>query len=278
MTPTSNTIQFNSGAIGQVVLSTPSELLVKLSTPPSAQGPLTAVVSTPAGSSGAPVQVGTVGAPSTASNQPPTVTQSTTSLAQNATTILISGTGFDGSNPAGNIVIFNLGAIGKVTAATQTQLVVSLLVPPTCTGPLTATVVSFFQSSGTPVQVANVVPAPVVFASSTPLAHGATSLIILGANFDPLPAGNTVVLSNGTVATVVLATPSQLTLQLTTPQSCAGPLTAVVTSFGGSSGAPVVVAVGGPVSGTMVAPAAVPDTVGGAQDEAAMMLAGGSPP
>ena len=99
--------------------------------------------------------VGNVLAVGTASG--PTVTLSTTDLSILATTLVITGTGFDASSPSGNTVVFSNGAIGVVTAATLTSLTVTLSTRPTSTGPLTAVVTSLSQSSGEPVQVATVV-------------------------------------------------------------------------------------------------------------------------
>ena len=86
----------------------------------------------------------------------PTVNLSTASLAINATTLTIDGTGFD-TTAGNNTVGFNLGAVGTVSAATATQLTVTFTTPPTSTGSLTAVVTTNGQNSGSPVQVATVV-------------------------------------------------------------------------------------------------------------------------
>ena len=88
---------------------------------------------------------------------PPTVTSSTADLAVNATTLTITGTGFD---PAGtNTVVFNNGAVGTASASSTTSLTVTLTTAPTSLGSLTAVVTTDGFSSGTPVQVAAVVTA-----------------------------------------------------------------------------------------------------------------------
>ena len=87
---------------------------------------------------------------------PPTVNPSNASLAINATTLTIDGTGFD-TTAGNNTVRFNLGAAGTVTSATATQLTVNLTTPPSTTGSLTAVVTTNGQSSGSDVQVATVV-------------------------------------------------------------------------------------------------------------------------
>ena len=167
---------------------------------------------------------------------PPTVTQSTTNLASSATTLVITGTGFD-ATPSGNTVVLSSGAF-TISSATSTQLTLTLTTPPTA-GTLTAVVTAFGGSSGAAVQVATVVDVTVA-QNSANLASNATTLIITGTGFDSTPSGNSVQLSSG-AATVTSATSTQLTILLTTAPS-PGTLTAVVTSFGGSSGAAVQVA------------------------------------
>ena len=86
----------------------------------------------------------------------PTVDLSTANLANNATSIVITGTGFN-TTAANNTVTFTNGAIGTVASATATQLNVNLTTPPTTTGSLTVVVTTSSISSGSPVQVATVV-------------------------------------------------------------------------------------------------------------------------
>jgi DNA-binding beta-propeller fold protein YncE len=86
---------------------------------------------------------------------PPVVTASTASLAGNAQTVTISGTGFD-PVAANNTAVFSNGATGTVTAATATSLTVTFTVDPTSAGSLTAVVTIGGASSGRPVQVASV--------------------------------------------------------------------------------------------------------------------------
>ena len=96
-----------------------------------------------------------IGAFEAAATVAPTVTSNTNSLAINATTLTIAGTGFD-TIAANNTVTFNNGAVGNVTSATTTSLTVNLTTPPTTTGSLTAIVTTNAISSGTAVQVANI--------------------------------------------------------------------------------------------------------------------------
>ena len=84
--------------------------------------------------------------------------------------------------------------------------------------------------------------------------------------------GNTVVLSNGAAGEVTAATATTLTVTLSTQPTSTGNLTAVVTSFGLSSGAPVVVAA------VVAAPAAsvayIPNVLGNTVTECAIAADG----
>src|SRR5262249_5665241 len=132
-TPGQNTVALNLGAAGTVFAATSTQLSVGLTTAPTAVGSLTAVV-TPSGGSTAPaVPVATVVAA-------PTVTLSTAILAQDATPLIITGTGFD-PDAAGNMVTLSSGS-ATLTAATDTQLTLTLTTPPT-PGSLTAVVSAF---------------------------------------------------------------------------------------------------------------------------------------
>ena len=241
-----DSVTLNLGAAGTVTSATSTQLTVTFSTAPTSSGNLTAVVTSFGGSSGAPVQVATV-------VDPPAVTPSVANLARNAPALVINGTGFDPA-AAGDSVTLNLGAAGTVTSATSTQLTVTFSTAPTSSGNLTAVVTSFGGSSGAPVQVATVVDPPAVTPSVANLARNAPALVINGTGFDPAAAGDSVTLNLGAAGTVTSATSTQLTVTFSTAPTSSGNLTAVVTSFGGSSGAPVQVA-------TVVDPPAVTPSV-----------------
>src|SRR5262249_17938318 len=81
-----NSVVFNDGAAGTITAATPTSLTVVFTTDPTAAGSLTAIVTSDAVSSGAAVQVATV---------TPIVTGSSANLAADATTLTISGFGFD---------------------------------------------------------------------------------------------------------------------------------------------------------------------------------------
>ena len=157
----------------------------------------------------------------------------------------IYGSGFD-TTAANNTVFFNLNAEGFVSSATSTSLLVTFDALPTATGALMAQV-STTASNGfptTPVQVATWYATPVVTASTSSLPFNATTVTIYGDGFDTDTINNTVTFSNtGVTGVVTTATTTSLTVTFD-PSSTQvlGPLNAVVTSNGYSSGTAVQVA------------------------------------
>ena len=178
---------------------------------------------------------------------PPTVTLVTTSLAVNAGTVTITGTGFS-STPANNTVTFNHGAVGTVSTATTTSLTVTLTTPPTSLGSLTAIVTntSTSLSSGSAVQVATVIP--VITPSSANLAANASGISISGFGFDSNKLNDGVTFSGAGTGpgTVTAASSTGLGVNLPSPL-IAGVLNATMTSDGVSSGTAVQVATITPV-------------------------------
>ena len=237
-TAANDTVVFNDGAAGFVSAATATSLTVTFTTLPAAIGSLTANVTVFGGSSG-PVQVATLAIA-------PTVTMNTANLAVNAPTVTIAGANFS-TTAVSNTVAFNNGAAGNVVAATTTSLTVTFTTLPTSLGSLTANVtVTGIGSSGA-VQVASIVAAPTVTMNTASLVINAPAIVISGANFSTAAASNTVAFNDGAVGTVTAATATSLTVFFTTPPTAVGSLTAVVTTFGGSSGAPVQVATVSPV-------------------------------
>jgi hypothetical protein len=235
-TASQNTVVFNNGAVGTVTAATATSLTVTFSTRPSAAGSLTAIVTTNSKSSGAAVQV---------ANVTPVITTASTTIAANASTVAISGFGFH-TVPSRNIVTFNNGAVGIVTAATATSLTVTFSTKPTVAGTLTASVTSNSIVGSSAVQVALV--RPVVTTNTTArLVANASSMTITGTGFSTTAANNTVVFNNGAVGTVTAATATTLTVNLTTAPTSAGSLTAIVTTNGRSSGTAVQVSTVVPV-------------------------------
>jgi sugar lactone lactonase YvrE len=179
--------------------------------------------------------------------EPPLVTSSTASLAANAPSITITGAGFDATTPGNNLVTFNDGAVGTVTAATSTSLTVTFSTEPTTAGALTAVVTTDGQSSGTPVTVATVTP--VVTSSTMNFNLNGTTLTINGFGFSTTT--NTVTFSDGAIGTVTNATNTQLTVTLSHAPTHVGSITAIVTSNSVGSGAAVQVATVVPVPGVV---------------------------
>ena len=222
-----DTVTFNDGAVGSVTAATATTLTVSLSTKPASAGSLTAVITTDNVFNGTAVQVAAV---------TPVVTSSSASLAANATTLTIAGSGFD-PTPSNDTVTFNDGASGTVTAATPTSLTVTFSADPTTAGNLTAIVTTNSKTSGSAVQVATVTP--VVTSSTADLAANAATLTIHGFGFNATtPSNNTVAFNGAAAGTVTAATATTLTVTFATAPT-GGSLTAAVTSNGQSSGTSV---------------------------------------
>jgi len=82
-------------------------------------------------------------------------------------------------------------------------------------------------------------PSPVVTSATTSVANDSTFITILGNGFDSNSGNNSVVFSSGAVGTIWSATSTQLTVLLSHRPTGLGALTAVVTTDGQSSGAPI---------------------------------------
>jgi len=118
----------------------------------------------------------------------PTVTVSTANLLTTATTLTITGTGFD-TTAANNTVAFTPSGTGTVTAATPTSLTVSSLAGLTA-GALNAVATTNGQSSGAPVQVATVItPAEIAVSyNGNDVADNSISVATLnGTDFGDVP-------------------------------------------------------------------------------------------
>lgn len=178
----------------------------------------------------------------------PTVTTTTTAISSTTPTITITGTGFDDSAPGANLVTFTTrGAAGVVIAATTTSLTVQFTTAPTSTGSLDAKVNSFGGDSNT-TQVADVTTTsthgPVVTYNGTSLiSTTTTSIFVAGAYFDPVAANNSITFTPAGSGTVSFSASTGGVLTVTGITGLtAGPLYAVVTTNGLTSGAPVQVA------------------------------------
>jgi hypothetical protein len=160
--------------------------------------------------------------------QAPTVTPSTASQTVTAPSITINGSGFS-TIAANDSVSFNLGAAGKVTAASPNSLTVTFTTAPTTAGVLTAVVTVNGTGSGSPVTVATI--DPVITDSSATLAASATTLTINGFGFSDTVNEDVVTLGGGAQGTVTAATPTRLTINNVTGLS-AGALTASLSVAG----------------------------------------------
>ena len=173
-----------------------------------------------------------------------TVTFNDDVIEDNAETLIIDGTNFE-LYAFDNLVTFNLGAVGFVTAATSTQLTVTFTTQPTSLGNLTAIVTTGGTfTSGAAVQVATVVAGIVVTPNSDYMAINAPTLVIAGTGFSATANQNTVTFNLGAVGTVTSATTTELTITFSTQPTADGSLTAVVavSTSNGDSGSPVQVA------------------------------------
>ena len=176
----------------------------------------------------------------------PVINSNSASLAIGATTMTISGIGFDWATPGNNTVVFNdINVVGTVTGAVDDSGVVTLTVTflsgsePGTFGSLLAAVTTNGATSEM-VQVATIAPT-VVANSSNPIAADATSMTIAGTGFDATAGNNLVVFNNGAIGHVTAATSTSLTVAFDTKPTTAGSLTATVIVNGLSSGAPMAV-------------------------------------
>jgi alpha-tubulin suppressor-like RCC1 family protein len=247
-TPGNNMVAFTPTGTGTVTASTPTSLTVTGLNGLSL-GALNAVVTTNGQSSAG--QVATVVII-------PTVTENITPLSSIATTLTITGTGFDASTPGNNTVAFSPAGTGIVTASTATTLTVSIagLTP----GALNAVVTTNGQSSGAPVQVAEVfIAPPVVTPNTAVLPIYANTVTIHGTGFDAgTPGNNMVAFTPVGTGTVTSATATSVTVSIA--GHTVGPLYAVIATNGQSSGAPVQVATVSEFAAAFNSPTDIPVT------------------
>ncbi|NBY00488.1 MAG: hypothetical protein EBQ87_00670, partial [Planctomycetes bacterium] len=216
-----------------VVVNSPTQITVSFSSAISISGALFAQVETDGVISNR-AQVATV-----VTSTVPTITQSISTIAANATSLTIFGSGFDTSSGASNHLELSSGSLTSVQVISSSQLIATLnpsagLLDP---GILTATVTVNGERAG-PTQVATVNAVPVITPSSALLPANASTMYIYGTGFSTTPGNNTVALSSGS-GTVTGATTTKLTVTLVTAPT-AGNLTATVVSNGVSSQAAVI--------------------------------------
>ncbi len=220
--------------------TSPESMTLAFLTDPTTMGALNATVTTEGESNSTPVQVATI---------MPAVTAGTSTVAASASSaIVMNGYGFSTTN-TNDTVTFTDGATGTVAASpapTANQFTVS--VSGLTAGNVMANVTVGGQTSST-VQVATVTPT--VTSSNNPLAANAPAITIGGYGFDP-NGTNSVSFTNGTTTwagTVTSVTSTSLiaTISGSAGTITAGPLSAVVTTDGVTSGTPVQVALLTPV-------------------------------
>ena len=163
----------------------------------------------------------------------PVVSITSTSVAENAGTVTITGYGFD--SLGSNSVVFNDGAVEDTVtnvALDGTSITVSLTTNPTTAGPLTAVVTTNGASSGLPVQVAAIAPV-VTGGTQADLLANTSTITITGFGFDTTAANDSVTFTDGAGTAVGTVTSvnqagTRLTVAFTTDPTLAGPLDAVV--------------------------------------------------
>ena len=181
----------------------------------------------------------------------PSVTLNTSDLLVTATTLTIDGTGFD-TIAANNTVTLSSGT-GTVTSATATQLTVTFNTTPTL-GSLTAVVTTNAISSGSPVQVANIVGVAntPTFGTPTSTSDGFTVQISnYDANFTyggTATVGSVSINGSGLVTVTGVAANTSSTATITTTQTNYVSGSAQVTATSLAPTAPLVVGTPPPAS------------------------------
>ncbi len=221
-----DSVTFNDGAVGTIDDTSPYQptatmLTVEFNQPgdilPATAGALDAVVSV-VPTNGSNVAIGDPIGSGTAAQVAailPKITSSASDLDADAATITINGFGFDPSSfVTHDLVTFTNAAgasdgAGTVSAATPTSLTVTFTTYPTIAGPLMAKVAVNGDSSGTPLQVATVLPVVVAspLTSVTAAATNSVTLGITGYGFDETTfTDNTVTFGDGSGGTSGLVT------------------------------------------------------------------------
>jgi len=175
------------------------------------------------------VQVGTFTTfnPVTFTIPAPAITSFTPSFATTGESVTITGNGFSPVN-AINVVRFN-GTVATVTASSPTSITATVPVGAT-TGPISVTVDGQMATSGS--NFTFVLP-PTISGFTPSSAPPVTSITISGANFDPVPANNTVRI-NGALMTVTSSTATSIVADI--PASAtSGLITVTVMGYTGTS-------------------------------------------
>lgn len=199
---------------------------------------------------------GTSGPIATIADAGPTITYSAQNLANTATTLVIQGTDFSVDSEVALTTCTGSTLDCTIASATATQLTLTLNATQLAkiTGQLYATVTTSGDTSAT-VEVANIIAAlaPTVTPGTGRLANNVSQIVINGANFDTSGASdNSVTLSSGTVASVVVNSSTMLTVNVTGPLTN-GALSASVTTNGLTSQLTPIATVVAPVTPSITA-------------------------
>jgi uncharacterized delta-60 repeat protein len=147
------------------------------------------------------------------------------------TAVTITGSGFSGASAVtmgGSSAVFNVVNDSTLTATT----------PPGAAGPVSVQVSRQGTSAGNALYT--YVTPPTVMPSTANLLQNWTTLTITGTDFDAVAGNNSIVLTPAGSGVITAATRTTLTVSLSAP--ALGPLYAVVTTNGQSSGVPAQVA------------------------------------
>ncbi|MBU6427775.1 MAG: IPT/TIG domain-containing protein [Cyanobacteria bacterium REEB65] len=232
LTPTSGSVGATITATGVGFSTRPADDTVRFNgiaaTPGTATGTTMTLVIPPGATSGqTTVQVGNLVALGPLFSVSVVLTAMSPASGSAATSVTLTGSGFDTTALTNNTVTF-AGVAGQVTAVTPTSLAVSV---PTAaiSGPLVVTV------DGSTTTASSSFTVPVVVSSFTPTVGGnGTSVTISGSGFSAIAASDSVTF-NGVAAAVTSASPTSLTV--TAPNSANGPIAVMVAGQTGTSAA-----------------------------------------
>ncbi len=239
--PAISSISPSSGAPGTVVFifgngfdDTPANNIVRFNGVPATVNSsnccfLNVVVPLGASTGNLTVQIGalTTFNPVTFTIPNPTITSFTPTVATTGETVTITGTNFSPVN-AINVVRFN-GIVATVTASSATSITTTVPVGAT-TGPITITVDGRVATSSS--NFTFVFP-PTISSFSPVSGPPGTTVTISGANFDPVPANNTVRI-NGALMTVTSSTVTTIVADIPV-SATSGLITVTVMGYTGTS-------------------------------------------
>jgi IPT/TIG domain len=158
-----------------------------------------------------------------------------TGPATGGTSVVITGTGFT------NVAAVQFGSTAATSFTVNSSTQITAIVP-VGAGVVDVTVTTSVGGTSATSSADVFTYSTAVIASTANVADSSATITINGAGFSTTPANNSVTFNLGVAGSVTSATTTQLTVTISTPPTALGSLTAVVTSNGLSSGAPVQVA------------------------------------